>query len=64
MVGRIADASRELLDSTADLLAFAVSAAGTRIRMERLDGAHGRALAASLPLGGFLPGALSGGVIR
>ncbi len=62
MVVRIADASRELLDSSADLLAFAV--AGARVRMERLDGAHGRALIASLPLGGFLPGALGAGVIR
>ncbi len=57
MVVRIADASRDLLDSSADLLAFAVAEA--RIRMGNLpDGAHGRALAASLPLGGFLPGAL------
>lgn len=62
MVVRIADASRELLDSSADLLAFAVAEA--RVRMERLDGAHGRALVASLPLGGFLPGALTAGVIR
>ena len=62
MVVRIADASRDLLDSSADLLSFAVAEA--RIRMERLDGAHGRALVASLPLGGFLPGALDAGVIR
>jgi type VII secretion protein EccE len=62
MVVRIADASRELLDSSADLLAFAVAEA--RVRMERLDGAHGRALVASLPLGGFLPGALGAGAIR
>ena len=46
----------------ADLLAFAVAEA--RVRMERLDGAHGRALVASLPLGGFLPGALTAGAIR
>jgi len=58
VVIRIAETSRVRLDNSADLLAFAVDSASgpagndPRIRLERLDGDHLAAVAASLPLGG------------
>jgi type VII secretion protein EccE len=63
VVVRIAETSRALLDNSADLLAFAIDAASVReetglaldadIRLERLNGDHLAAVAASLPFGGF-----------
>jgi type VII secretion protein EccE len=49
---RIAETTRALLDNSADLLAFAIQTTGTNVRLERLNGGHLAAVAASLPLGG------------
>jgi type VII secretion protein EccE len=63
VVVRLAETSRALLDNSAGLLAFAIDAAsvqqetgialGSDIRLERLNGDHLAAVAASLPFGGF-----------
>ncbi len=60
VVVRIAEVNQGRLDNSAALPAFAVDSAstaaadGTRVRLERLDGDHLAAVAASLPLGGFV----------
>jgi type VII secretion protein EccE len=60
IVIRIAEVSQGRLDNSAGLLAFAVDSAGaeaddgTKVRLERLDGDHLAAVAASLPFGGFV----------
>jgi hypothetical protein len=52
VIVRITEADRTLLNNSADLLTFALDGSG--IVLDRLDGDHLAAVAASLPLGGAL----------